>query len=892
MPDFRGDSATLVIPIDRQVASYLDLEEVFCVECSDPRHTCILESFHYAPELGAVMGRIERAGLYRSFALPKHPWLRHTYKVLCENWKWVALDREIDKLGPNAGKQGARFVDRLCQLILCAPDYREVEDARLFDRFGVALPPGLDGKGRPGDPGLPPGIGGKGNLCERCVGGFLGEIDVVDGVLIPPPIVKWCWQRHPRCSRWSSIGPFPGAGFGGIGRVTQLAIHPTNGDVLIAAAAGGGVWRTDDRGTTWRPLMEQQPTLTMGAVAFAPSNPQVMYAASGEDGGGWDPAWGGVGIYRSSDGGESWTLMTPVSSTRFSAIVVHPTNPDTLYAAGNSGLHKSEDGGATWIANPGLASLFDGQITDVLIAHDHPEHLYIGVANDGVYRSTSGGEQVGATPGFTRLDGTGQLPFGIAAGWAKLAIGRNGASGSDFLAAKLGTDGSRIFRTNDGGTTWTELAPSVAAKSFDEWCSVIAVDPSDEDVLYAGAAEQLVRTTNGGRNAGDWSAINTGVHADQQDICFDPNDPAHIYVANDGGVYRSADRGTSWEFASGRLAITQLYDVDVSERGKDIVAGGAQDNGIYYRDAAGAWRHIPWGDGTQVAIDPTDPRIFYFSSQNGLPQWLRRSVDGGLTHQQVGQGGLSGGSPWITIIKLDPTDPINDPANNRVVFVCGDNMLFRSTDGGQAWQRVEDNAGSPFTTDGAITALEFALSDPSILYLGTSSGAVYRGANGGATAVDWTRLDAAGAPADALFPNCQIQALGVNPHDADDVWVVFGGAGVSYTRRPGMILNPLGISHLFRTTDRGTNWSDVSGRFASLSLPDMPTSAVALSDVDGDIAYVGTDVGVFRTTDGGTTWSAFQEGLPRSPVMELRYNRRYDRLYAATMARGVYIRDV
>jgi hypothetical protein len=212
--------------------------------------------------------------------------------------------------------------------------------------------------------------------------------------------------------------------------------------------------------------MHLQPTLTIGAVAIAPSDPEIMYAASGEDGGGWNPAWAGVGVYRSNNGGHNWTLMTTVPSTRFSAIAVHPRRPDTIYVAGNRGLHKSTDGGITWRTNPGQQSLFDRQVTDVVISYEEPEvfsepsettasfllpflseHVYIGVRNDGVYRSAIGGEQVGATPAFTRLAGANQLPFGAAAGWIKLAIGKNGAHKSRFLATKLGPDGSRIFTT-------------------------------------------------------------------------------------------------------------------------------------------------------------------------------------------------------------------------------------------------------------------------------------------------------------------------------------------------------------------------------------------------------------------------------------------------------------
>jgi photosystem II stability/assembly factor-like uncharacterized protein len=221
--------------------------------------------------------------------------------------------------------------------------------------------------------------------------------------------------------------------------------------------------------------------------------------------------------------------------------------------------------------------------------------VYIGVRNDGVYRSTTAGEQFGATPAFERLDGPGQLPSGGGAGWTKLTIGRRGAHRQRFLAAKLGASGSRIFVSTDGGDSWDERAQDVATVSFDEWCSVIAVDPIDEDVMYAGAAGALKRTTNGGAAPGDWTAINTGVHSDQQDFAFDPNDSRRIYLGNDGGVYRSTNRGTNWTLASGNLAITQFYDIDVSEHDRDICAGGAQDNGVYYRNAAGTWRHIPWG---------------------------------------------------------------------------------------------------------------------------------------------------------------------------------------------------------------------------------------------------------------------------------------------------------
>jgi photosystem II stability/assembly factor-like uncharacterized protein len=852
----------LFVPSDTGMASDFDLDHMVLAEVSDPGHLVLNVTFSYWAEHQMFVGRIWHPGLYQVHALPKDPSRRSALETVARYWRWVAHDRSLRMLLADGRTPAQEIISRVGELIRDTPD--------------------------PSD-----------DVAQR------------------PVFVKYLADHQAACSRWVSIGPLPDTGFRGIGRVSQLDIHPSNGNILIAGAAGGGVWRTDDGGDSWRPTMDLQITLTIGAVAIAPSNPAVMYAASGEDGGDKGAAWSGVGVYRSNNGGRNWKLMTGVPSTRFSAIVVHPKDPDTIYVAGNKGLHKSTDGGLTWLFNPGVQSLLDGQITDVVISYEeavvvptagssipfalgslNAEHVFAGVYLNGVFRSTTAGQQVGATLAFTRLDGVDQLPTIGQAGWVKLAVGDRGTHGSRFLAAKLGPRGSRIFVSIDRGTTWTERAKDVATISYDEWCSVIAVDPEDENVMYAGAAGALKCTINGGATPEDWTSINAGIHADQQDIVFDPHDPQRMFLANDGGIYRSTNRGTDWSLASGLLAITQCYDIDISEKDRDIVAAGAQDNGIYYRDSSGLWKNIKWGDGTQVAIDPTDPQIFYFSAQEGLqdgvPKNVRRSINGGASHQKVGQSGLSGDSPWSTILKLEPRDPIDDPANNRVVFVCGLYELFRSTDGGQKWRRVEDATGKPFQSSGEITSLEFALKDPSILYLGDKFGAVYRSVNGGATASDWTRIDTFGSPANALFPTAGVQAIGVHRRNPNHVWLVFGGSGVTTTGRPEMILNPLGISHVFRSTNATDpdSWEDASGRFPALSLPDVPTSAIALDDDDFNVAYVGTDVGVFRTTDGGMTWTAFQDGLPRSPVVELRLNRKFNRLFAATMGRGVFVRDV
>jgi hypothetical protein len=837
--DFEDESAVVSLPMDAAAVKRLDLRRMVVAEVSASGSPRLVAAASPRERDGVVVARVFRPGKYRAFAMPNDPSTRAAVETLALYLSRVRPDTLM----------------RIFEQIL------EIPDRRAADLVGSDI-----------------------SLLE-----YLQQDGDTTGLVA---LARWARIRFAATMHWEPVGPSPGANFGGIGRVSQIDIHPTDGRILIAGAAGGGVWRTDDEGANWRPLMDGERTLTIGAVAFAPSNPNILYAASGEDGGGYSPAWGGAGIYRSDRGGDGWQLMTRLPSTRFSAIVVHPTDPNTLYVAGDRGLHKSIDGGLNWLTNPGEGSLKDGRVTDVVIAHDDPDRVYLGIHNRGVYRSTTGGISQRGVPAFVQLGGANQLPIDARAGWIKLAIGRAGTNGSRFLAAKLGPRGSRIFTSINGGDTWSERARDVATARFDEWCSLIQVDPTDEDVLYAGASVELKRTTNGGASNADWRSIARGVHPDQQDLVFDPVDPRRIYLANDGGVYRSANRGTAWNLASGGLQVTQLYDFDISERDPNILAGGAQDNGIYYRNAAGVWRHIPWGDGTQAAIDPTDPQIFYFSAQEGVPSHLGRSLDGGRTRRNLGQTGLSGDSPWVTIMKLDPTDPLNDPANNRTLYVCGERWVFRSENGGRTWSRVEDGAGQPFTTSGEISALDIARSDPSILYLGTSRGAVYRAVNGGRAAADWSRIDTPDSAASGLFPNVQVQAIRVNPGDVDDVWVVFGGAGVTFSNRPNLILNPLGISHLFRSTNAGVDWEDASGLASPTNLPDVPTSAVAISDIDPEMAYAGTDVGVFLTIDGGATWTTLQDGLPRSPVTELLINRRFQRLYAATMGRGIFVRDI
>jgi photosystem II stability/assembly factor-like uncharacterized protein len=690
---------------------------------------------------------------------------------------------------------------------------------------------------------------------------------------------------------WEELGPtLDLSSARGLGRVTQLDIHPSDGNVLVAGAAGGGVWRTDDGGAHWRPLMDDQPSLTIGAVAFAPSDPDVIYAASGEDASPYNPAWPGPGIYRSSDGGETWPVLTEVESRRFSEIAVHPLKSWIAYAAGNVGLHKTRNRGLTW------RRVAKGRVTSVVLDPDDPKRVYIGVYRHGIFRSKKGGKH------FTRLTIDAALPH-FAHGYIKLAIGRQGTPDTRFLIAKLGKNGQLIYWSKDGGDSWTRGPDDVASsKDFAEWTSVIAVSPVDDQCLYAGQRFTLMRSVNGGTS---WTPIQAGpqgqdLHPDHQDLVFDPSNADRIYLANDAGIYRSGNKGATWSFASGGLNIAQLHDLDISEQNQEIVACGAQESGVHYRDASGQWHTWDFQfDCTRVAIDAAKAEIAYFSSQFGVRNMvqynqpsLARTINAN-TIAPLGKSGLRGFSPFVTIMTLDPDPTVANPADNRIVFLAGNDglipHLFRSTNGGTSWNRVEYQspspygpAGTPFIPEGDVTALEFVPGNSQVAYLGTSLGAVYRTTNGGANGEDWIRIN---EQEQQMFGN-QVSAIAADPNDTQ-VWVVFAGDGVSFIDRPGV--TPSYLSHVYKTVNHGASWIDASGYFF-WQLPDVPTSAVVVDDqaTYPGRAYVGTDTGVFVTTTGGIAWSQIGDGLPMAPVTRLRLHRSGRWLFAGTMGRGAF----
>lgn len=816
--------------------------------------------FHAVPQsgynrrFGYAYARITRPGVYSAVGVPRDPRVATTMRLLHDVREWGPLE------GP------LRLRPKICQLILCS------------GRAGKAIRDGAAGLGfTAADFTGPAGM----DVCELCLGrggrGDLGIPDILDAIgcwgrLRPcwPPRV---WPRP--CHTWESMGPdnVPG-------RIRALAVDPTDGKTLYAGSAAGGVFKTANAGVQWMPTWETQLSLAIGGLAVAPSDRNVIYAATGE----WDVfvaaiyvMYPGVGVYRSADGGTTWHRVAPIPSTQTSAVAVDPGNPDRVFVAGGAGLHRSTNGGQSWDVTGGnTQGVFDGVISDVVIDPADANRLYIGVHHSaaktgGVYRSLDGGST------WTLL--TNGISSGTAADGPKIALGRNGAHGTQFVAVKMS---NQVFTSVDGGTTFTQQPVNAGFQAqTGQYMNVIAVDPTNETILFGGDFN-LFRSQDGGAT---WTNVSTSgaarknrIHEDVHALVFDPGNHDIVFVACDNGVYESVDNGQHWEalhgaggipadpIVSSNLVTLQCWTVAVSQTPKLAFAVTTHDNYSYAWSAGRSFTFVNYfnrGEGGWIEYDPTNVDVIYtdnwFSNVvktlNGSAWWQTQSwTDLGIDTSNLNLEAFSIG--WINPSRL-------------LAITRSNGAVVRSTTGGAPWATVLSVPGEE------TSAVQFAPSDDNHAYAASASGRVWHSIDGGAT---WTELARAG------LPNARVHDIEVDWDDPLRVYLAFGTRGA---------LGAVGFRQLWHGAvgaGAQATWLDVSGRLPAVSLPDLGLTGLALDPTLDDTIYVSNIVGVYRSTDGGDSWHAFDEGLPNSFVSDLDIRKRDRTLWVSTMGRGVYRR--
>ncbi|MCA9759047.1 MAG: glycosyl hydrolase [Candidatus Eisenbacteria bacterium] len=663
---------------------------------------------------------------------------------------------------------------------------------------------------------------------------------------------------------WSSVGPI---NIGG--RLTAVGVHPSSPNRFYAGIAAGGVFRSDDAGASWEPIFDDTAVLSVGAIALGPTDPDEVWVGTGEANASGD-SFAGDGVYRSTDGGDTWEHRGLEESEHIGRIVVDPTDPSRLYVAvlgslwlpgPDRGVYRSTNAGLDW--EQVLFVSDSTSVVDLAIDPSDPSRIYaaawerlrgpsrrkVGGLTSGVYRTTDGGDS------WTEL--TSGLPGGSNVGRIGLSVA---ASSPNIVYAIYADDPGYfmgLYRSTNSGTSWTQVNDAGLGDvfaSYGWYFGNVQVSPTDPNDVYAYGYD-LYRTTNAG---GSWSQRWAGAHVDHHDFWIDPNNASRQILVGDGGVYLSSNDGGTWSHVE-TLPITQFYAGTVDPQNVNRIYAGAQDNGTN-RTTTGSdddWIELFGGDGFYPLVDPTNSSHIWVEYQYGNLYYS--SNDGGSWNGAT--GGIPGSERrnWSTPHVHAPSAPYTR--------YFGTYRLWRSSTN-TSWTSI-----SPDLTDGTddanhtITTIAVARSNSSRIYVGTSDGRVWTTGNGGA---NWTRIDTG-------LPVRWVTRVAVDPDDDQTAYVALSGYRWGET-----------TPHLFRTTDAGASWTAIDGAGLGGPLPDAPVNAIAIDPEDGRRLFVGLDVGVYVSNDTGSTWAPFGAGLPVCVVHDLDFHESTRTLTAFTHARSTY----
>ncbi len=657
-----------------------------------------------------------------------------------------------------------------------------------------------------------------------------------------------------RSSRWRALGPdrTDSGGNWTSGRVSAIAIHPRNPDIVYIGAAQGGVWRTDDAGASWRPLSDGECSLSMGSIAIDPVNPDIVYAGTGEQHFSGSSYYG-CGVLRSVNGGASWEHVgsdvflgnrggATISRVHIDPVTAGSASSTFVLVASSFGLFRSENSGRTW------REVLEGTVTDLVMRPGDPSRLYAAVRDEGVYRSVDGGASWAPASAGWDDNSFGRINLAVAPSAPEVLY----ASVRDRL--NDAPDGLLMYRSDDGAETWRRLAAEGAVCRQCYYNMTLVVHPEDWDRVHFGDI-LLYLSEDGGVTFREHHP--QGTYVDQHLMVFDTLSGRDVlYLANDGGVYRSTDAGMSFTSLSTNLAITQFYSgIALHPSDPAVTLGGTQDQGTQ-RSAAGTatWTKVMGGDGGFTAFDAEDPGIWYAETQ-----WAA-GFGGPRKNGFLARSGID-----VDERGAMPTPLVMDPVDSRRLYF-GTVRLYRTDDSAETWTPIFESPEERRP----ITAIAPSASDPNTVYLGTGGRPLYGGRSGPGTGVFTTRdggatwsRDGAGLPGDRYITD-----LAVHPTDPERAYAVVGG---------------FLTGHVFETTDGGTTWRDRSG-----NLPDMPVNAVLYDPADPDGVYIGTDLGVFHSSTGGGLWIPLNDGFPMVAVFDLAAQPGTGRLVAATHGRGMF----
>jgi photosystem II stability/assembly factor-like uncharacterized protein len=692
------------------------------------------------------------------------------------------------------------------------------------------------------------------------------------------------------------------------GRITSVAgVREGQRLTIYVGSASGGVWKSVNGGTTFKPVFDKQPVQSIGAVTIDPKNPKTIWVGTGEP---WtrNSVSIGDGVYKSTDGGDNWTNMGLLESERIAKILVNPGDTNKVYVCATGklwsdsderGVYRSTDGGKTWTKVLKGANASTGCSMMSMDTKDS-DTLYAGMwdfrrkgwtfrsggeganafSGSGLFKSTDGGKS------WTELDeknakGLPPKP------WGRIAVAVAPSKPAVVYAtieAEIPRDG--LYRSDDGGKTWTALDRSQNMIWRPFYFANLTIDPKDENKVYK-AGGSLIASNDGGKS---FSNISGGAHGDFHDTWIDPNNTDHLITGDDGGLWYSYDGGNRWWKAE-NLPVSQFYHVSVDNDRPYHVYGGLQDNSSWVGDSQypggitnSRWENMYGGDGFWMFADPSDSNYIYAEAQGGYIGRVHRGTHESRAIQplpQYKEGKLR--FNWNTPIHLSPTQ--------KGTIYLGSQFLFRSRDHGQTWERISpdlstrdpekqkqelsggitvDNSSAEMHT--TIFAIAESPKNPLVIWAGTDDGNVQITRNGGRT---WTNVvgNVRGLPKSAWVSSIDAG------HFSE------GTAYVTFDLHTFGDMRP----YVYKTTDYGRTWSSVIPANSKM----RGYAHVVKEDlVNADLLFVGTELGLWISVDGGKQWAQYKGGdLPNVAVRDLAIHPRDHDLVIATHGRGIWIID-
>jgi len=707
--------------------------------------------------------------------------------------------------------------------------------------------------------------------------------------------------------KFRNLGPSVGGG-----RVTAVAGIPGDPNTYYAGAGAGGVWKTTDGGNSWDAVFADQPTASIGAVALAPSNANLIWVGTGEANLRNDLV-DGRGVFFSPDAGKTWQFKGLGDVGQISRIVIDPTNPDIVFVAAighawapnaERGVFRTADGGKTWqkvlFANDttGVSDLVMVPGNPLVLfagmwqALRHPWELVSGGPGSGIYRSKDGGLT------WDRLkEGLPPGPIGRIA----LAVGPTNPS---HVYALIESKQGMMWDSKDQGDHWAKVSDfhGLSARPF--YFSLMHVSPVDDRKVFF-SSYLLLRSDDGGKTT---TPIDRGVHVDHHALWIDPQNADRMIQGNDGGVYVTQDGAKSWRYLN-NLPIEQFYMVAADNNIPYMLCGGLQDNNAWCGMSSGPgggggggggagfggaltgaeWFTVAGGDGEYAVPAPSDSTVLYVDSQNGnvtrvdLRTGVTRSIRPYLSGvQERKPADLQYRFNWTTPIEVSPTD-----AN---VVLLGGNVVFKTTDGGEHWAAISPDltrndkskqvtSGGPINYDisgaetyNTILTINFAATDANVIWAGSDDGLVHVTRDGGKT---WTNVS---GRFPGLAPNAEgrVYQIGVSPFDAGTAYLAVDRHQLD-DRRP----------YVYKTTDYGKTWTDLAR-----GLPqEVPARVVRENPNLRGFLVLGSDAALWYSRDGGAIWKPLKAGFPTVPVYDLKFIRRSHDLVVATHGRGLFVLD-